>query len=126
MTGDTLVKGPKTIQIHATGNHGDFFSVCIVMPGEVVLFPLGCYHDPLAVMDQLLFGGNALLWVRGCHPQLLFDFAEGMKHHHVRHLPATMRPVPDESGEPVDHPQVHELFGDLEDGQYEVDALNRH
>ena len=34
--------------------------------------------------------------------------------------------LPDDTGEPVDHPQVHELFGDLDGGQYEVDALNRH
>jgi heat shock protein HspQ len=34
--------------------------------------------------------------------------------------------LPDETGEPVDHPQVHELFGDLDGGQYEVDALSRH
>ncbi len=34
--------------------------------------------------------------------------------------------LPDETGEPVEHPQVHELFGDLDGGQYEVDALNRH
>ncbi len=34
--------------------------------------------------------------------------------------------LPDETGEPVDHPQVPELFGDLDGGQYEVDALSLH
>ncbi len=26
--------------------------------------------------------------------------------------------VPDETGEPVDHPDLHDLFGDFEDGRY--------
>ena len=34
--------------------------------------------------------------------------------------------VPDESGDPVDHPQVGELFGDLDNGQYEIDAIQTH
>ena len=34
--------------------------------------------------------------------------------------------VPDMSGEPVEHPEVDELFGDLEDGQYEVDPQQAH
>jgi heat shock protein HspQ len=34
--------------------------------------------------------------------------------------------VPDETGDPVDHPQVNELFGDLEGGQYEVEAIQTH
>ena len=34
--------------------------------------------------------------------------------------------LPDETGEPVDHPQVPELFGDLDGGQYEVEAPSRH
>lgn len=34
--------------------------------------------------------------------------------------------VPDETGDPVDHPQVGELFGDLEGGQYEVEAIQTH
>ena len=34
--------------------------------------------------------------------------------------------VPDETGDPVDHPQVPELFGDLEGGQYEVEAIQTH
>jgi heat shock protein HspQ len=29
--------------------------------------------------------------------------------------------IPDLSGEPVDHPEVSEMFGDLEDGRYELD-----
>ena len=33
--------------------------------------------------------------------------------------------VCDESGEPVDHPEVHELFGKMSDGKYQfVDRLN--
>ena len=33
--------------------------------------------------------------------------------------------VHDESGEPVDHPEVHELFGKMSDGKYKfVDRLN--
>ena len=32
----------------------------------------------------------------------------------------------DESGEPVDHPEVEELFGDLQDGLYEVDQSQTH
>jgi heat shock protein HspQ len=28
--------------------------------------------------------------------------------------------LPDETGKPVTHPQVKEMFGDLNDGQYEV------
>jgi heat shock protein HspQ len=27
--------------------------------------------------------------------------------------------LPDESGEPVHHPQVGEMFGEMEDGSYE-------
>lgn len=34
--------------------------------------------------------------------------------------------VPDESGEPVEHPEVDELFGDLENGQYQVDPQQTH
>ncbi|MGM0585220.1 MAG: heat shock protein HspQ [Pseudomonadota bacterium] len=34
--------------------------------------------------------------------------------------------VPDETGDPVDHPQVGELFGDLDGGQYEVEAIQTH
>ena len=33
--------------------------------------------------------------------------------------------IHDESGEPVDHPEVHELFGKMADGKYKiVDRLN--
>ena len=33
--------------------------------------------------------------------------------------------INDESGEPVDHPEVHELFGKMSDGKYQfVDRLN--
>jgi heat shock protein HspQ len=34
--------------------------------------------------------------------------------------------VPDETGDPVDHPQVNELFGDLDNGQYEIEAIQTH
>lgn len=34
--------------------------------------------------------------------------------------------VPDESGEPVEHPEVDELFGDLENGQYQLDPQQTH
>lgn len=34
--------------------------------------------------------------------------------------------VPDESGEPVEHPEVDELFGDLENGQYHLDPQQTH
>lgn len=31
--------------------------------------------------------------------------------------------LPDDSGEPVEHPEVDELFGDLENGRYELASL---
>ncbi len=34
--------------------------------------------------------------------------------------------LPDESGEPVRHPQVQELFGELEDGQYALRPRRHH
>ncbi|TVQ52713.1 MAG: heat shock protein HspQ [Rhodobacteraceae bacterium] len=34
--------------------------------------------------------------------------------------------VPDDSGEPVDHPEVVEMFGDLSDGAYVLHADLRH
>lgn len=34
--------------------------------------------------------------------------------------------LPDMSGEPVEHPEVDEMFGDLSDGQYEVDVSQTH
>ena len=34
--------------------------------------------------------------------------------------------LPDMSGEPVDHPEVDEMFGDLDGGQYEVDVSQAH
>jgi heat shock protein HspQ len=30
--------------------------------------------------------------------------------------------LPDETGEPVDHPEVHQLFGNLADGKYQLGA----
>lgn len=34
--------------------------------------------------------------------------------------------VPDDSDEPVNHPDVMELFGDLKEGQYSLKAIPRH
>jgi heat shock protein HspQ len=34
--------------------------------------------------------------------------------------------VPDDTGDPVDHPGVIEMFGDLQDGLYEVHGEYRH
>ena len=34
--------------------------------------------------------------------------------------------VPDETGDPVDHPGVVEMFGDLRDGLYELTGETRH
>jgi heat shock protein HspQ len=34
--------------------------------------------------------------------------------------------VPDETGDPVDHPEVDDYFDELTDGQYQWDAINRH
>jgi len=34
--------------------------------------------------------------------------------------------VPDETGEPVEHPEVEEMFGALRDGAYELHADLRH
>lgn len=31
--------------------------------------------------------------------------------------------VPDHSGEPIDHPEVYEMFGDFEDGRYPLMGL---
>jgi heat shock protein HspQ len=34
--------------------------------------------------------------------------------------------LPDDSGQPVNHPQVHARFGKLSGGQYEITANQRH
>lgn len=34
--------------------------------------------------------------------------------------------LPDDSGEPVDHPEVPQLFGELHGGQYEIWDISRH
>lgn len=34
--------------------------------------------------------------------------------------------LPDETGDPVEHPQVGELFGDLEGGQYRIASIQTH
>ena len=34
--------------------------------------------------------------------------------------------LPDDSGEPVDHPEVPQMFGELHGGQYEIWDISRH
>jgi heat shock protein HspQ len=34
--------------------------------------------------------------------------------------------LPDDTGEPVDHPEVEDFFGDLHDGQYDIASIARH
>ncbi|MCI4663507.1 MAG: heat shock protein HspQ [Neomegalonema sp.] len=34
--------------------------------------------------------------------------------------------APDDTGRPVGHPDVERLFGELEDGQYELDPIHKH
>ncbi len=34
--------------------------------------------------------------------------------------------LPDESGEPVEHPEVPQMFGELRGGQYEIWDISRH
>jgi len=34
--------------------------------------------------------------------------------------------IPDETGEPVEHPEIHEFFGELTGGQYEFDPRQAH
>ncbi|WP_092860028.1 heat shock protein HspQ [Albimonas pacifica] len=34
--------------------------------------------------------------------------------------------LPDDTGDPVEHPQVHELFGELDGGQYEIASIQTH
>ena len=34
--------------------------------------------------------------------------------------------LPDDSGDPVDHPDVGEMFGSLDGGQYEIEPTYRH
>ena len=34
--------------------------------------------------------------------------------------------LPDTTGDPVEHPQVHELFGELDGGQYEIASIQTH
>ena len=34
--------------------------------------------------------------------------------------------IPDETGEPVEHPEIHEFFGELHGGQYEFDPRQAH
>lgn len=34
--------------------------------------------------------------------------------------------TPDDTGQPVGHPEVERLFGDLDDGQYALDPMHKH
>ncbi|MEX2520678.1 MAG: heat shock protein HspQ [Paracoccaceae bacterium] len=52
-------------------------------------------------------------------------FAENETSYYVAYV-SEQNLLPDDSGEPVDHPEVEEMFGGLEGGQYEVEAAARH
>ena len=44
-------------------------------------------------------------------------FAENAETEYVAYV-SEQNLVPDDTGEPVDHPDLHDLFGDFEDGRY--------
>ena len=44
-------------------------------------------------------------------------FAENEEAEYVAYV-SEQNLVPDDTGEPVDHPDLHDLFGDFEDGRY--------
>lgn len=52
-------------------------------------------------------------------------FAENETSYYVAYV-SEQNLVPDDSGEPVDHPEVGEMFGALEDGRYEIETQFRH
>ena len=52
-------------------------------------------------------------------------FAENETCYYVAYV-SEQNLLPDVTGEPVDHPEVGEMFGILEDGQYEVEPSFRH
>jgi len=52
-------------------------------------------------------------------------FAENAETEYVAYV-SEQNLVPDESGEPVRHPQVDEVFDGLQDGQYRERELRRH
>ena len=52
-------------------------------------------------------------------------FAENETSYYVAYV-SEQNLLPDESGEPVDHPEVEEMFSVLEDGQYAIEPTYRH
>lgn len=52
-------------------------------------------------------------------------FAENETSYYVAYV-SEQNLLADDSGEPVDHPEVEEMFGGLEGGQYEVEPTCRH
>ncbi|MEM7270639.1 MAG: heat shock protein HspQ [Pseudomonadota bacterium] len=52
-------------------------------------------------------------------------FAENETSYYVAYV-SEQNLLPDDTGEPVDHPEVNEMFGHLEGGQYEIEATLRH
>ena len=52
-------------------------------------------------------------------------FAENETSYYVAYV-SEQNLLPDESGEPVEHPEVGEMFGGLDGGQYEVEPSYRH
>ena len=52
-------------------------------------------------------------------------FAENETSYYVAYV-SEQNLLPDDSGEPVDHPEVGEMFGLLENGQYEIEPTYRH
>jgi len=51
--------------------------------------------------------------------------AENEKSYYVAYV-SEQNLLPDDSGEPIGHPQVSEFFGDLEDGLYEIKERREH
>jgi len=52
-------------------------------------------------------------------------FAENETSYYVAYV-SEQNLLPDDTGEPVDHPEVEEMFSVLEDGQYTIEPTYRH
>ncbi|MDC3348437.1 heat shock protein HspQ [Paracoccaceae bacterium] len=52
-------------------------------------------------------------------------FAENETSYYVAYV-SEQNLLADDTGEPVDHPEVEEMFSALEDGQYAIEATYRH
>ena len=52
-------------------------------------------------------------------------FAENETSYYVAYV-SEQNLLPDETGEPVDHPEVGEMFSVLEDGRYTIEPAYRH